>query len=111
MNRFLALFISFVLSFYSCGESKKDRIQRLVWEKLEEEQIRLKEQCRIELIGQANQAVDSVIISMAIADTTIRIERPTKPDIPQVELEINETINPNPLFDTVQTGNIQKENQ
>ena len=82
----------------SCGEPKEDRVQRLVDEKLSLEKIRLEAICRKELIAKAITEVDSMIIERALRDTSTMFIRPTRPDVPNLEIPDIDTLGIKPLF-------------
>lgn len=89
----MALFIT------ACGEPKADRIKRLVDAKVEKERLRLEAQCRSELLAKANEQVDSVIIARALQDTSARLIRPVRPDVPNLEIPDIDTLGIKPLFE------------
>ncbi len=83
--------------FTSCGEPKQDRIQRLVDDKLHTERLRLEAKCRKQLLSDAIAKVDSIIIEKALRDTSARIIRPIRPDVPSLQIPDIDTLGIKPL--------------
>lgn len=88
-----------VIMAISCGESKVDRIKRLVDVKVEKERLRLESDCRSELLAKALEQVDSVIIARALQDTSVRLVRPIRPDVPSLAIPDIDTLGVKPLFE------------
>lgn len=91
--------VGMALLMSACGEPEEDRIQRLVDAKVELERKRLEAGCRAELIAKANEKVDSVIIARALQDTSARLIRPIRPDVPNLEIPDIDTLGIKPLFE------------
>lgn len=87
----------------SCGEPELDRIDRIVTAKLEESRAKYERLCIQELIKNASEAVDSFIIAKALSDTTNIIVKPSRPDVPSLEIPDLDTLGIQPLFEKIDT--------
>ena len=99
MIRSILAIMIIVFGVAGCGEPRGERIQRLVDDKLRIEQLRLVAECRKGLLDQAIAEVDSIIIERALRDTTNRMVRPTRPDVPNLEIPDIDTLGIKPLFE------------
>lgn len=85
----------------SCGEPELDRIKRIISARLDIEQKKLERECLQDLLNKANEAVDSLIIARALSDTTDVIIKPTRPDVPSLEIPDIDTLGIQPLFEKI----------
>jgi len=92
-NKYSFALLLVCLNFFACEEDQSAELkQKLIAEKVEERVQRLKNnksiRCREELMENANQMVDSILIARARAnkDTILKPPKPFKPDQPDAFL-------------------------